>query len=138
MSGTDPTFGSDQPPPPPPGGGVPPPMPPTFGGQPPIGGGPGPEAGAGEGPFFQRLFDLSFSRFVTPSVIKLLFILAVAVVSLFALFMLILGFATITRGGILFVLLSPLYWLLGVIYARVFLELIIILFRIEANTRPSA
>ena len=137
MSGTDPVFGSDQTPPPPPGGAVPPPGPPPFPAQAPAGGGPNLNQGAGEAPFFQRLFDLSFSRFVTPSLIKLLFILAVAVASLFALFMLIAGLATISRGGILLVLLAPLYWLLGVIYScRVLLELIIILFRIEANTRP--
>jgi Domain of unknown function (DUF4282) len=135
MSGSDPTFGSEPPPPPPPGGGAPPPGPPTYPGQP-SAGGPGPIRGDGEGPFFQRLFDLSFSRFVTPSLIKLLFVLAIAVASLIALFMLIVGLATITKGGIILVLLSPLYWLLGVIYARVFLELIIILFRIEDNTRP--
>jgi hypothetical protein len=98
-----------------------------------MGGLPGPERS--EGPFFQRLFDMSFSKFVTPSVIKLLFILAIVVVSLFALFTFIAGLVTITRGGFLLVILSPLYWLLGVIYARVFLELVIILFRIETNTR---
>lgn len=87
-------------------------------------------------PFFQRLFDMSFSRFVTPSIITLLFILAIAAASVFALFILIAGLASIGRGGILLVLLAPLYWLLAVIYARVFLELVIILFRIETNTRP--
>ncbi len=81
---------------------------------------------------------MSFSRFVTPSIIKLLFILAIAVASIFALFMLVAGFAQIDEGGIFLVLLAPLFWLLSIIYARVFLELVIILFRIESNTRPRA
>jgi len=83
------------------------------------------------------LFDLSFSRFVSPSIVTLLFILAIVVASVVALSTSIAGLATIGRGGIILVLLAPLYWLLGVIYARVFLELVIILFRIEANTRSS-
>jgi Domain of unknown function (DUF4282) len=134
MSGTDPTSEPDRPPPPPAGGAVPPPgpLPPLPGPPPATGLGTAPESAD---PFFQRLFDVSFSRFVTPSIIKLLFIVAIATASVFALFMLAAGFATIDEGGILLVLLAPLCWLLAVIYARVFLELVIILLRIESNTR---
>lgn len=134
MSGTDPTSEPDRPPPPPAGGAVPPPgsLPPLPGSPPGTGLGTAPESAE---PFFRRLFDVSFSRFVTPSIIKLLFIVAIATASVFALFMLVAGFATIDEGGILLVLLAPLCWLLAIIYARVFLELVVILFRIESNTR---
>lgn len=91
---------------------------------------------AGEGGFFSRLFDMSFTRFVTPSLIKVLFILAIIVVSIVSLFMLIGGAASAGDGGIVLVILAPIYWLLGIIYARVFLELAIVFFRIEMNTRP--
>ncbi len=89
-----------------------------------------------EGGFFSRLFDMSFTRFVTPSLIKVLFILAIIVVSLVAVFMLIGGAASAGDGGIVLVILAPIYWLLGIIYARVLLELAIVFFRIEINTRP--
>jgi hypothetical protein len=97
---------------------------------------PVPGADSGEGSFFSRLFDMSFSRFVTPSLIKILFILAIIGISLFAVFMLIAGAASAGDGGIFLVILAPIYWLLGVIYARVLLELAIVFFRIEINTRP--
>ncbi len=135
MSGTDPTSGADRPLPPP-GGAVPPGSSSPPSGFPPASDTSGRELPVRQDPFFQRLFDMSFSRFVTPSIITLLFILAIAAASVFALFILIAGLASIGRGGILLVLLAPLYWLLAVIYARVFLELVIILFRIETNTRP--
>jgi Domain of unknown function (DUF4282) len=118
------------PPPPSPGSGPLPGPGPLPGGQP--GSSPSPT----DGPFLNRLFDLSFGQFITPSIIKLLFILAIALVSLTALFFLIGGLAQIDDGGIFFVILAPICWLFGVIYARVLLELVIVFFRIERNTRP--
>jgi hypothetical protein len=97
---------------------------------------PVPGSDSGEGGFFSRLFDMSFNRFVTPSLIKVLFILAIIIISLVAVFMLIGGAASAGDGGIFLVILAPIYWLLGIIYVRVFLELAIVFFRIEINTRP--
>jgi Domain of unknown function (DUF4282) len=120
----------EPPPPPIPGSGpLPGPEPLPVGQQ-------GPSPGAAGGPFFNRLFDLSFSQFITPSIIKLLFILAITLTSLIALFFLIGGLAQLDEGGIFFVILAPIIWLFGVIYARVLLELVIVFFRIERNTKP--
>ena len=99
---------------------------------------PVPGSDSGEGGFFSRLFDMSFTRFVTPSLIKVLFILAIIIISLVAVFMLIGGAASAGDGGIFLVILAPIYWLLGIIYARVLLELAIVFFRIEINTRPKS
>ncbi|CAN5463926.1 hypothetical protein BH23ACT3_BH23ACT3_12520 [soil metagenome] len=99
---------------------------------------PVPGADSGEGSFFARLFDMSFSRFVTPSLIKILFILSIIVVTIYALVLLIAGAANAGGGGIFLVIVAPIAWLLGVIYARVLLELAIVFFRIEINTRPKA
>jgi uncharacterized protein DUF4282 len=118
------------PPPPIPGSGPLPGPEPFPGGQP--GSSPSPTDGA----FFNRLFDLSFGQFITPSIIKLLFILAITLVSLTALGIFIGGLAQIDEGGIFFVILAPIFWLFGVIYTRVLLELVIVFFRIERNTRP--
>ena len=83
--------------------------------------------------FFARLFDVSMKTFITPSIIKVLFILGLVVISIFSLILLIAG--TQADGGIVFVLLAPLYWFVGVLYLRVILEVIVVLFRIEENTR---
>ncbi len=103
----------------------------------PAGGGAGPSFSAGVegGSFFKRLFDISMTSFVTPSIIKLLFVLAIIGVTIGSSIMLITGLATFGDGGVLLVLLAPILWLLGIIYWRVLLELVIVLFRIERNTR---
>jgi hypothetical protein len=118
------------PPPPGPGSG------PLPGPDPFAAGPPGSSRSPSDGPFFNRLFDLSFSQFITPSIIKLLFILAITLVSLTAFGLLIGGLAQIDEGGIFFVILAPIFWLFGVIYTRVLLELVIVFFQIERNTRP--
>src|SRR5262245_50738133 len=109
----------------------PPPIPGPLPGPDPFSAGPqGPSPSAADAPFFNRLFDLSFSQFITPSIIKLLFILAIALVSVMALGLFIGGLAAIDESGIFFVILAPIYWLFGVIWARVLLELVIVFFRI--------
>jgi hypothetical protein len=92
-------------------------------------------AGVEGGSFFKRLFDVSLTTFVTPSIIKLLFVLAIIGVTFGSVVMLITGLATFGDGGVVLVLLAPILWLIGIIYWRVILELVIVLFRIERNTR---
>jgi Domain of unknown function (DUF4282) len=114
---------------------MPPPPPPIS--DPPPSGGPGQPPGNIDSPgsFFANLFDFSMSRFITPSIIKILYVLGIVIVSLFALFVLI---ASINNDQpVAGLLLAPLYWFFGVIYTRVLLELVIVLFRIERNTRQA-
>lgn len=94
-----------------------------------------PGSGSGDGTFFSRLFDTSFSTFVTPSIVRVLFILGIVVISIVSLFMLIGGLSTIDDGGLALVVVAPLYWVLGIIWIRVLIEVVMVLFRIEANTR---
>ena len=84
--------------------------------------------------FFASLFDLSFSEFITPRIIKLLFVLAIIISAIVALVLLIGGIAQ--GGGTAFLALigTPLLFLLYVIMARVWLELIMVMFRIAGNT----
>jgi len=83
--------------------------------------------------FFARLFDVSMKTFITPSIIKVLFILGLIAVSIFSLILLVAGAQA--DGGFVLILLAPLYWFIGVLYLRVILEVIVVLFRIEENTR---
>ena len=86
--------------------------------------------------FFGALFDLSFSSFVTTKIIKVLYVLAIVIAGIIALAYTIAAFAADPVLGLLtLVILAPLGFLLYVIYTRVFLELIIVIFRIlETNT----
>lgn len=137
MSSIPPPPGGPTPPPPPgavpppPGGGVPPTAPapapaPAFGTPAP--------APSGQKSFWAKLFDLDFTEFITPSVVKILYILLIIAASLLGLFMLIAGLASINDGGIVLVLIAPIYWFLIVVYGRVMIEVFIALIRTAQNT----
>ena len=84
--------------------------------------------------FFGSLFDFSFSEFITPRIIKLLFVLAIIISAIVALVMLFAGIAKGGPGAFLAIILAPVLFLLYVIMARVWLEVIMVMFRIADNT----
>lgn len=84
--------------------------------------------------FFARLFDFSFSEFITTSIIKIIFALVVVFSAIAVLMMLVTGFRGGALTGILALILSPLAFLLYVLLGRVWCELIIVVFRIAENT----
>lgn len=90
--------------------------------------------------FFGSLFDLSFSSLVTTKIIKVLYVLALIVIGLGALALIITGFAdSVTSGVLMLVIVAPLFALLYVVYTRVILEVVIVLFRIlETNQQIAA
>ena len=95
---------------------------------------PAPASGPKKG-FFARLFDLSFSEFVTPSIIKVIFVVGIVLAGLMALFVFI---ALANQGGgavVVGIVLAPLIFFVYVLFARVLSEVYLILFRIEENTR---
>ncbi len=99
---------------------------------------PTPAAPTTQAGFFQALFDLSFSEFITTRIIKVLYILAIIVVGLFAL-VFFLGMATRGVAGLIVgLIVAPLLFLLYVIVTRVWLELIMVIFRIADHTRQIA
>ena len=85
------------------------------------------------------LFDLSFEKLITPSVVKILYIVILVLSALGYLFILIAG---LTSGGILGFLLAAVFgalWVLVMVMVyRIFLELTMILFRIHDNTEKMA
>lgn len=84
--------------------------------------------------FFGSLFDLSFTEFITPRIIKLLFVLAIIIAAIFALFMLVAGIANGGGSAFLAIIGAPLLFLIYVIMARVWLEVIMVMFHIADNT----
>jgi len=83
--------------------------------------------------FFGSLFDFSFTEFITPRIIKLLFVLAIIISGIAALVMFFAGIATGGPGAFLAIIGAPLLFLIYVVGARVWLELIMVMFRISGN-----
>ena len=84
--------------------------------------------------FFRTLFDFSFSEFVTTKIIKILYGLAILGAGVLALVMIVTSFRASVAGGFLMLILSPLVFLAIVIYARIILEVLIVMFRIAEHT----
>jgi hypothetical protein len=86
----------------------------------------------GERGFIGSLFDFSFSTFVTPKIIKVLYILVTIWTALLALTILVIGFRTGGIGGGLFtlIIIEPIFILLTLGVYRVVLEAFMVVFRI--------
>ena len=89
--------------------------------------------------FVGALFDLSFSEFVTTKLIKILYILLLIIILIGLVVGLVTSFVSLfSRGGFLSGLMglifTPIGALIWVIMARVWMELIIVVFRIAENT----
>ncbi len=85
--------------------------------------------------FFAKIFDLSFSEFITVKIIKVLFIIGIILATIAALGFLFSSIATGKFFAIIFgLIISPIIWFLYVIMIRVWLEVIIVLFRVAENT----
>jgi Domain of unknown function (DUF4282)/zinc-ribbon domain len=106
--------------PPPPGGGaygiVPPPAPAAS-------------SSSGSGGFLSALFDFSFTTFVTTKLIKVLYALCIIVAACYALFFILAGFARSGLFGVLALVGSVILFFAIVIYSRVCMEVIIVIFR---------
>ena len=89
--------------------------------------------------FFGALFDLSFSEFVTTKMIKILYILLLILVAIGFVIALFSGLITMfSRGGFLAglvaIVLAAIGALIYIILARMWMELVIVVFRIAENT----
>jgi len=84
--------------------------------------------------FFEVLFDFSFSEFVTVRIIKILYILGIIGSGIWGLVILGGAFSQGLGGAVLGLILAPIVFCLGVLGARVYLEIVIVMFRIAENT----
>lgn len=86
--------------------------------------------------FFGSLFDFSFSRFVTTKIIRVLYILSTILIALWTLIIVLAAFRSSTGAGILTLIIGgPLIFLISLIYVRVILELIMVIFRIHEDVK---
>ena len=97
--------------------------------------------------FFASLYDLSFRKFVTPTIIQIIYIVTLIVIAIWSLMFLFAGFmpsynpfmesmgGEVSFFGIVFhVVGAAVVFVLGSIGARIYLEFIIAVFRIAENT----
>lgn len=84
--------------------------------------------------FFTTLFDFSFSEFIVPKIIRILFGLGIIGAAIMTLAVIVNGFHSGFLAGLLMIILSPLFFVIGVILVRVYLEVVLVLFRIADNT----
>ena len=83
--------------------------------------------------FLGALFDFSFTTFITTKIIKVVYGVAIFLCGLGALAFLITGFSRGFLAGIGALILSPIIFILYVMLTRIWLELIIVIFRIAEH-----
>jgi len=81
--------------------------------------------------FLSSLFDLSFTNFITTKLIKVLFVISIVLSALECLMLVAYAFQMMgTFAGILMLLIgAPLVFFVAVIYSRVLMEVLIVIFR---------
>lgn len=97
--------------------------------------------------FFMALFDFRFNTFITPSIIGFIYGLAMVLIGLGFLFLVWSGLRSIYSGirydmggmavrGLIYLVIAPVFSLLYLAMVRVFLEGVLVLFKIKDNTMP--
>jgi hypothetical protein len=86
----------------------------------------------------KSLFDFQFNDFVTVRVIRILYVISVALCALLALYVLIYGLLSGVASALLALILAPVLFIFYVLAARVILELVLVLFRISSDVRKIA
>ncbi|UCE04517.1 MAG: DUF4282 domain-containing protein [bacterium] len=84
--------------------------------------------------FFSKLFDFSFSELITTQIIKVLYGIGILAAAIVALIFIIWGFQGGAFAAIIAIILSPAVFIICTILARVYIEVIIVLFQIKDNT----
>jgi len=90
------------------------------------------------GGFFNDLFDIRFTRFVSLRLISVVYVVILIAVSLVALGFVFVGFANGAAAGLFTLILAVLGWVIYVVLARVALEAFAVLFRIHDDTSRMA
>jgi hypothetical protein len=75
--------------------------------------------------------DTRFDHLITPSLIRFLYVVAMIVLAIVALIAIIAGFAEGAGTGVLLLILAPIGALIYLIITRLWLELIVVTFKIR-------
>ncbi|HBR27296.1 MAG TPA: hypothetical protein DD732_09735 [Rhizobiales bacterium] len=88
--------------------------------------------------FFESLMDTRFDSLITPKLITFLYVVSMIVLALGTLAFIIAGFADKASSGILLLILAPIGALIYLIVIRLWLELIVVTFKIRDATEETA
>lgn len=89
--------------------------------------------------FARALFDLRFTKFITTKIVPILFILGCIAIAMSYLTAVVTAFSHHVSTGLLVMLVvGPVMSLIYVVFLRVLLEVVIVLFRILENTQVMA
>jgi hypothetical protein len=87
--------------------------------------------------FYKALFDASFSDFIIPKIVSMLYVIGMIISGMGALALVILAFTQSVWAGLLALLFSPIYFLISVVFIRFYFEIIVILFKIYYEIKES-
>jgi hypothetical protein len=86
--------------------------------------------------FVVSLFDFGFDSFVTPKIVKIVYVLIMTMLSLSTLAFLYVAFRTsLTFGIVSLVIIAPLYFFVWLALWRIFLEIFVVIFRVADDIR---
>jgi len=88
--------------------------------------------------FFKTLMDFSFSNFIAAKVVKFLYVICIIGCAFASLSVVISGFVNSIASGFLILIFSPVLFVFLVIISRIYLEIIIVIFRIAENIQDIA
>jgi uncharacterized membrane protein len=88
--------------------------------------------------FFATLLDLSFTRFVSIELIKIIYVVALALVFVAGISVVVYAFTFGLLEGIGALILAPIIIILYILLIRVILEIVIVVFRIAESARVIA
>lgn len=83
--------------------------------------------------FFAGLFDFGFTKFITLSFLKFIYVLVVIAMSLALLAMIVIGFAAGPLVGIIALILGPIVALLYLVWIRMGMEFLAVVFRMAGD-----
>lgn len=81
------------------------------------------------------LFDVEFESLITMKIIKVVYVVFLVVVTLFAGMFFLASFASGAPGAVFGLIIAPLAWFLYVVMARLSLEIFIVIFRMGDDLR---
>ncbi|MCI5140285.1 MAG: DUF4282 domain-containing protein [Candidatus Electrothrix sp. ATG1] len=88
----------------------------------------------GKKKFWGSLFDFSFSGFITTEIVKILYGISIFFSGVFIVVVIISSFGQSVGSGVISLIFSPVVFFLLVILVRMWLELVVVIFKIAENT----
>lgn len=88
--------------------------------------------------FFESLMDTRFDSLITPKLISFLYVVSMVVLAIGVLVVVVAGFAAKPGSGVIALILAPLGALIYLIVIRLWLELIVVTFKIRDATEETA